>query len=86
MRTSKVYPEAHIDGGTMYLPINISDTTLTEPVYDEAGELVSTKEVAGYAFEEYRINKAEGLPAEATAALAGAFQISTQALKILGVM
>lgn len=86
MRTSKIYPEAHIDGGTMYLPINISDTTLIEPVYDEAGELVSTKEVAGYAFEEYRINKAEGLPEEATAALAGAFQISTQALKILGVM
>lgn len=70
----------------MYLPINISDTTLTEPVYDETGAQVSTEEVAGYAFDEYRINKAVGLPEEAASALADAFQLSNQALKILGVV
>lgn len=70
----------------MYLPINISDTTLTEPVYDETGVQVSTEEVAGYAFDEYRINKAVGLPEEAASALADAFQLSNQALKILGVV
>lgn len=70
----------------MFLPINISETTLTEPVYDEIGEVVSNEKVAGYSFDEYRINKAVGLPEEASTALADAFQISTQALKILGVM
>lgn len=85
-RTSKIYPEAHVDGGTMFLPINIEETTLFEPVYDEDGEIISTEKVAGYSFGEYRINKAVNLPEEAAAALAAAFQISTQALKILGVM
>lgn len=70
----------------MFLPVNITETTVTMPVTDEAGEVISTEEVAGYSFAEYRINKAVDLPEEAAAALAAAFQISTQALKILGVM
>lgn len=70
----------------MFLPVNITETTVTLPVTDEDGEIISTEEVAGYSFDEYRINKAVGLPEEASAALAEAFQISTQALKILGVM
>lgn len=70
----------------MFLPVNISETTVVVPVTDESGEQMATEEVAGYAFDEYRINKAVDLPEEAAAALAAAFQISTQALKILGVM
>lgn len=85
-RVSTIFPEAKVDGGTMFLPVNITETTVTMPVTDEAGEVISTEEVAGYSFAEYRINKAVDLPEEAAAALAAAFQISTQALKILGVM
>ena len=85
-RVSTIYPEPKVDGGTMFLPVNITDTTVTLPVADEAGEITSTEEVAGYSFDEYRINKAVGLPEEAAAALADAFQLSSQALKILGVM
>ena len=85
-RTSQIYPEAHIDGGTMFLPINIEETTILEPVYDEEGVEISTTERSGYSWDEYRINKAVDLPEEASAALADAFQISVQALKILGVM
>lgn len=70
----------------MFLPVNITDATVVVPVTDESGEQTATEEVAGYAFDEYRINKAVDLPEEAAAALAAAFQISTQALKILGVM
>ena len=70
----------------MYLPVNITETTVTLPVTDEDGEVISTEEVTGYAFDEYRINKAVELPEEASAALADAFQLSSQALKILGVM
>lgn len=70
----------------MFLPINIEETTILEPVFDEEGNEISTTEHAGYSFDEYRINKAINLPEEASAALAGAFQLSVQALKILGVM
>lgn len=70
----------------MFLPVNITETTVTLPITDEAGEVTSTKEVQGYAFEEYRINKAVGLPEEAAEALADAFKLETEALKILGVM
>lgn len=85
-RVSTIYPEAKVDGGTMFLPVNITDATVVVPVTDESGEQTATEEVAGYAFDEYRINKAVDLPEEAAAALAAAFQISTQALKILGVV
>lgn len=85
-RTSKKYPEPRIDGGTLFLPVNITETTLPEYTHDEEGEVVSSVEVAAYHFEEYRINKAEDLPDGAAAALAEAFQISAAALKILGVM
>lgn len=70
----------------MFLPVNITETTVTLPVTNESGEQTATEETTGYAFDEYRINRAVDLPAEAYAALADAFQISTQALKILGVM
>lgn len=70
----------------MFLPVNITETTVILPVTDEAGEVVSTEKVAGYSFDEYRINKAVGLPEEAAEALADAFKLETQALKILGVM
>ena len=70
----------------MFLPLNITETTIIEPVLDEEGNEISTTEHLGYSFDEYRINKAANLPEEASAALAGAFQLSVQALKILGVM
>lgn len=70
----------------MFLPVNITETTVAVPATDESGEQTDTEEVAGYAFDEYRINKAVDLPEEAAIALASAFQISTQALKILGAM
>lgn len=86
VRTSKRYPEPKIDGGTLFLPINITETTLVECVLDENEEVVSSTEVPAYRFDEYRINKAEGLPEGAASALAEAFQLSVSALKILGVM
>lgn len=70
----------------MFLPVNITETTVTLPVTDGGGEVTSTQEVTGYSFDEYRINKAVGLPEEAAEALADAFKLETQALKILGVM
>lgn len=85
-RKSTIYPEMKIDGGTIFLPVNIVEITMTVDETDEAGVVISTTEVTGYQFDEYRINKAEGLPEEATTALATAFQISVEALKILGVM
>lgn len=85
-RVSTIFPEPKVDGGTMFLPVNITETTVTLPVTDEAGEVTSTQEVAGYSFDEFRINKAVGLPEEAAEALADAFKLETQALKILGVM
>lgn len=85
-RVSTIFPEAKVDGGTMFLPVNITETTVAMPVTDDAGEVTSTEKVSGYEFDEYRINKAVDLPEEAAKALADAFQISVQALKILGVM
>lgn len=85
-RTSLVYPEMKIDGGTMFLPVGIVPIQMTVTETDEAGEPISTKEVTGYQFDEYRINKAVGLPEEATTALAEAFELSVSALKIMGVM
>lgn len=75
-----------IDGGTMFLPVNITEISMTVSETDEAGVVISTKEVTGYRFDEYRINKAVGLPEEATTALAAAFELSVSALKIMGVM
>lgn len=85
MRTSTVYPDPHIDGGTMFLPVNISETTIQIPCEDDSGN-VTYADTPGYRFDEYRINKAVDLPEEATQAMAEAFQLSCQALKILGVM
>lgn len=70
----------------MFLPMNITETTILDPVYNDDGEVIANTETAGYSYDEYRINKAVGLPEEASAALADAFQLSVQALKILGVM
>lgn len=70
----------------MFLPMNISETTVTLPVVNESGEQIAVEETVGYAYDEYRINKVVNLPEEASAALADAFQISTRALKILGVI
>ena len=70
----------------MFLPVNIEEIPMTVTETDETGTPISTKEVTGYRFDEYRINKAVGLPEEATAALAGAFELSVSALKIMGVM
>ena len=85
-RTSKQYPEPKIDGGTLFLPINISEITIAEHVLNDSGDVVSTVNINAYRFDEYRINRAEGLPEDASAALAEAFQLSVSALKILGVM
>ena len=85
-RTSLVYPEMKIDGGTMFLPVGIKEIPMTVTKTDEAGAPISTKEVTGYQFDEYRINKAVDLPEEATTALAEVFELSVAALKIMGVM
>lgn len=70
----------------MFLPVGIVPIQMTVTETDEAGETISTKEVTGYQFDEYRINKAVDLPEEATTALAEAFELSVSALKIMGVM
>lgn len=85
-RTSLIQPEMKIDGGTIFLPVNIVETPMTIVGTDEAGEPISTEEKMGYQFDEYRINRAVGLPEEAIAALADGFKLETEALKILGVM
>lgn len=77
-RTSLLAPEAHVDARTIFLPINITKTTI--PVEDEGGEIIPTD---GYAFDEYRINRAVGLPDEAAAALLAAFGEESAALKIV---
>lgn len=70
----------------MFLPVGIVPIQMTVTETDEAGEPISTKEVTGYQFDEYRINKAVDLPEEATTVLAEAFELSVSALKIMGVM
>lgn len=85
VRTAIQKPEAHIDGGTMFLPLNIKETTVKTYTENEDGT-VTEAEASGYAFDEYRVNRAIGLPDEAVDALAAAFSISVQALEILGVV
>ena len=86
-RTSTIAPEAHIDGGTVFLPVNISEITMSVPdEVNEDGDVLSYKDVAGYAFDEYRINHPVGLPQEAMDAYQQALVLFTDALKTLGVM
>lgn len=82
-RTSSVLPEAHIVGGTIFLPVNIIPAKVS--IVEETEESSEIVEVDGYSFDEYRINRAAGLPEEAVAALAAAYGLSMQALSILGV-
>ena len=52
----------------------------------EDGEVLSYKDVAGYAFDEYRINHPVDLPQDAMDAYQQALVLFTDALKTLGVM
>ena len=86
-RTSTIAPEAHIDGGTVFLPVNTTEITMSVPdEVSEDGEVLSYKDAVGYAFDEYRINHPVGLPQEAMDAYQQALVLFTDALKTLGVM
>jgi len=50
------------------------------------GEVLTTQEVAGYSFDEYRINHPVDLPQEAMDAYQNALVLFTDALKTLGVI
>ena len=63
-RESTELPEVHIDGGTVFLPVNVREITVSVAKHAESGT-EGIEEVAGYAFDEYRINHPIGLPKDA---------------------
>ena len=82
-----IAPEAHIDGGTVFLPVNIREITMSVPdEVEESGDVLSYKDALGYAFDEYRVNHPVDLPQEAMDAYQQALLLFTDALKTLGVM
>lgn len=77
-RTSLILPSPTINAGTAYVPMNIRNVPIS--VIDEYG---TEHEEMGYGYEEYRINRAIGLPQEALDALMFAFADNSECLKIV---